>query len=174
MGVAPIHLVRRFVGSLRPGGPPPVDVAWVAATLTVPEFEIWSSMSGPDRRHSVAVAHEVRRRLGPDADAPVLAAALLHDSGKVESHLRTPMRVVATVVGLARGRRRTIDRWSRRSGIRGRIASYLDHPEIGATELEVRGSDPLTVAWTREHHRPEQSVTIDHRIAGALRAADDD
>ena len=54
-------------------------------------------MSGPDRRHAAGVARAVQRALGHEASRPVLAAALLHDVGKVESGLRTYGRVVATL-----------------------------------------------------------------------------
>jgi hypothetical protein len=38
----------------------------------------------------------------------------------------------------------------------------------------MAGSDPLTVAWTREHHRPEAEWTVDPDLGAALKAADDD
>ena len=168
------HLVRRFVGSLRPGGPSPIDVAWVHSVLTDGERSVWASMSGPDRRHSVVVARDVDRRLG-GADRPVLAAALLHDSGKTISALRTPGRVAATMI-LRIDRPDAVELAQRAEGRgwRGRVARYALHPELGAQRLEAAGSDPLTVAWTREHHLTAAVCTIDHRIAAALRAADDD
>ena len=43
--------------------------------------------TAPDRRHSVQVAREAKRRLGPAATPPVLAAALLHDVGKIDAAL---------------------------------------------------------------------------------------
>ncbi|MSX89105.1 MAG: hypothetical protein F2754_17115, partial [Actinobacteria bacterium] len=79
------HLVHRFFGSLRPGGPPAPDVAWVQATLSPEQFALWKRMSGPDRRHSAQVARDVHARLAERATAPVLAAALLHDVGKIDS-----------------------------------------------------------------------------------------
>ena len=168
------HLVGRFVGSLRPGGPGALDLAWVTTTLTPAEREVWSAMSGPDRRHSVAVAREVDRLLD-GAARPVLAAALLHDSGKTISRLRTPGRVAATIV-LRAGRvdAATARRWSEATGWRRRVGTYALHPELGATRLAALGSDPLTVAWTAEHHLPAERVTIDPVAAEALRRADDD
>jgi hypothetical protein len=38
----------------------------------------------------------------------------------------------------------------------------------------MAGSDPLTEAWTREHHRPADKWSIDPEIGAALKAADDD
>jgi hypothetical protein len=160
------HLARRFAGSLRPGGPPAGDVAWVHELLLPGELELWSSMPGPDRRHSVGVGRRVVDAV-PDAPRSVLAAALLHDVGKTRVGLRTPGRVVATLVGLARGRdaAATGD---------GRIARYLRHDASGAELLEEAGSDPVTVAWTREHHLPPDRWSVPRPWADALKAADDD
>jgi len=38
----------------------------------------------------------------------------------------------------------------------------------------MAGSDPLTEAWARQHHRSPDSWTIDPVVAAALKAADDD
>ena len=100
----PVHLARRFFGSLRPGGPAPADEAWAEAQLLPGEQGVWRRMPTADRRHAAGVARTVARELGGDATRPVLAAALLHDSGKVVSGLGTFARVLATLVGLVRGR----------------------------------------------------------------------
>ena len=170
-----VHLVRRFVGSLRPGGPSTADVEWVRSCLSGSEFAVWSAMSGPDRRHSAMVARAVALDLGSGATAPVLAAALLHDSGKSASGLRTPGRVIATLCGLAViGSSADAKRWASGRGYRARIGTYLLHPEIGASQLESIGSDPITVVWTREHHLPPARCSLDPTLADALRDADDD
>ena len=98
------HLTRRLLGSLRPGGPSEPDRAWVESVLSEEEYGLWSRMYGPDRRHSAAVAREVERRLGHEASSPVLAAALLHDVGKIDADLRTWGRVVATLSAGTAGR----------------------------------------------------------------------
>lgn len=136
---------------------------------------LWQRMSGPDRRHAVGVARRVVATLGPAAvPSPVLAAALLHDVGKVESGLGTLARVPATVIGMAGGRDRA-PRWaSRPRGPRRRLGLYLTHTDIGADLLSRAGADPLTVAWAREHHRSPASWTVDRHVADALKAADDD
>ena len=72
----------------------------MAGLLGDGELGLWRRMSGADRRHSVVVARRVESVLGgpegPDLAAaagdggtPLLAAALLHDVGKVRSGLGT-------------------------------------------------------------------------------------
>jgi hypothetical protein len=111
-------------------------------------------MSNADRRHSVAVARRIDR--GPET----IAAALLHDVGKVESGLGTFGRVLATIIGPGRAR--------------GRMAVYLRHDLIGAELLAAAGARPLVVTWAREHHLPPERWTVPPDIGAALKAADDD
>jgi hypothetical protein len=155
--------VRRSLGMLVPVGPTTEGEAFAVAVLSEAELALWRRMSGPDRRHAVAVAKRVEAALGAQATPPVLAAALLHDVGKVESGFGLPGRVVATVAGLT-GRRE----------LTPRVAQYLRHDELGAGLLELAGSDPLTVAWAREHHLPPEQWTVPAALGTALKAADDD
>ena len=159
------HLARRFFGSLWPLGPRRESERWVGDTLIPGELALWRQMSRPDRRHAVAVARRVHAVLGDQAERPVLAAALLHDAGKVASGLGTFGRVAATVVGLARPDTRLGD---------GRVARYLRHDVLGADMLAAAGSDPLTVAWAREHHLSEDRWSVPLRVAAILKSADDD
>jgi hypothetical protein len=161
------HLVRRFLGSLRPGGPPPADEAWARDVLLVGERELWARMSGADRRHAIGVARRTEAALGSRATRPVLAAALLHDVGKVESGFGTFARVGVTVAAGVIGHERL-------SRGEGRVGRYVRHDRVGAELLVAAGSDRLTVAWTREHHSPEDSWTVNPEVGAALKAADDD
>ena len=161
------HLVRRFLGSLRPGGPPPADEAWARDALLAGERLLWDRMSGPDRRHAVAVARRAEAALGPRATRPVVAAALLHDVGKVESGLGTTARVGATLLTAVGSR----SRLARRPG---RLGRYVRHDVLGAELLAAAGSDPLTRAWAREHHLLPERWTVDPEVGAALKAADDD
>jgi hypothetical protein len=62
-----VHLVRRFVGALRPGGPSARDRAWVATVLDPGELLVWERMPGHDRRHAVGVARRVETALASTA-----------------------------------------------------------------------------------------------------------
>ena len=156
------HLVRRFFGSLWPGGPSRRREGWVATVLSPPEHRLWRRMSGPDRRHAVAVARRVDKAMGGAAGKPVLAAALLHDVGKVEAGIGVLGRVAATAADVA----------GRRPG--GALGVYLRHAEVGAELLQQAGSDPVTVAWAREHHLPPDRWTVPADVGAVLKAADDD
>jgi hypothetical protein len=167
------HLVRRFIGTLRPGGPKPADRHWVESVLLPAERALWERMRGYDRRHAAGVARDVERALGHQATRPVLAAALLHDVGKIEAGLGRYGRVVATLsAAVTKGR--MVETWKAGRGFTRRVGLYLSHPAIGADMLGLAGSDPLTVAWAREHHFPDERWTVPPHLAAALKAADDD
>ncbi|HLI53796.1 MAG TPA: HD domain-containing protein [Acidimicrobiales bacterium] len=158
------HLATRFFGALDPRGPSQAEEDWATGWLLPGEQRLWRRMSGPDRRHAAGVAREVGRRLG-GAPREVMAAALLHDVGKVDSGLGTFARVWVTLAAMAVGRDRVPGRRAKR---------YLAHDRIGASLLRDAGSDPITVAWAGEHHRPEGCWTLDPTVAAALKAADGD
>jgi hypothetical protein len=145
----------------------------VRERLLPAEHGLWQTMSRADRRHGIGVAHRVERALGHEATRPVLAAALLHDVGKVESGLRTYGRVVATLSGKVAGPDMATT-WRRQRGFARKVGLYLHHDRLGGDLLELAGSDPLTVAWTREHHRPESEWSVPRQLGDALKAADDD
>lgn len=167
------HLVKRFFGSLRPGGPRATDTAWVEAHLTESQFRLWQRMAHADQRHAVGVARRVEAALGDRATDPILAAALLHDVGKIEARLGTYGRVVATLSGKVAGHDMAVA-WTETQGFTRRVGLYLEHPRLGADLLALAESDPLTVAWAREHHSPEDDWTVAVEIGRVLRDADDD
>ena len=126
------HLARRFAGSLSSAPPPAADDAWATSFMTEAEAELWHRLSNVDRRHAVAVARRFASRR-PAASREEMAAACLHDVGKLEAGLGTFGRVIATIVGPRTARFRT----------------YHDHEAIGARWLEERGSSPAAVALVR-------------------------
>jgi hypothetical protein len=131
------HLVRRFAGSLSRRPPSPDDRAWAISTLLPGESDLWGQLSVQDQRHSI----EVTRRFVADSAVPPeradVAAALLHDIGKIASGLGTFGRVAATLWGALGGAR--AERGT------GRIGRYLRHEAIGADLLLEVGSETRTV-----------------------------
>lgn len=167
------HLVKRFFGSLLPIGPSAEDGAWARSQLLDEEEALWDRMSRVDRRHAAAVARRVERALGDEATRPVLAAALLHDCGKVVSGLGTYGRVIATISVKLAGHDIAMA-WSETRGFTRRVGLYVEHPRLGAELLGLAGSAPLTVAWAAEHHLPPDQWTVPLEVGEALKAADDD
>jgi hypothetical protein len=174
------HLAGRFFGALSPAGPAPDDEAWAKGSLLEGELVLWQRMSGADRRHAVGVARDSTRLLGPgEPPREVVAAALLHDVGKVESSLGTFNRVWVTMAAMAVGRPRLV-RWGGtapardRPSARARVGLYLSHDKVGADLLAAAGSHALTVNWAREHHMEPSRWTIDPQVGAALKAADGD
>ena len=167
------HLVRRFVGAVQPGAPDHADEQWALTKLTDGERALWRRMNNPDRRHAIEVAHKVVATLGAAATRPVIAAALLHDVGKVESGLRTPGRVAATLLwSLAPSA--WVDSWAQGSRVQRRMAQYRLHPTIGERLLRDAGADPLTSAWAADHHRPNAEWRVPESVGEVLKACDDD
>lgn len=167
------HLVKRFFGSVPPIGPSKDDRAWAREQLLPEEQEIWNRMSKQDRRHAAGVARRVERALGSEATRPILAAALLHDCGKVVSGLGTYGRVIATLSVKMAGRDMAVA-WSETRGFTRRVGLYVEHPRLGADLLGIAGSAPLTVAWAAEHHLPPEDWTVPAEIGQVLKDADDD
>lgn len=166
------HNVRRFFGSLRPGAPPAADREWAESHLLPGEVTLWRRMSNPDQRHAVRVARRVEAALGADAPRPVMAAALLHDVGKNDAHLRTYGRVIATTTIWLAGKK-SVAAWTQTRGLWRRIGLYAEYPKLGSEALTLAGSDPLTAAWALEHHEPPEAWTVPREIGEVLAAADE-
>jgi response regulator RpfG family c-di-GMP phosphodiesterase len=155
------HLAKRFAGSLTAQPLSSDEQEWVQQHLIEGERRLWQRMSVADQRHAHGVALRVAASLGAEATRPVMAAALLHDIGKVESGLGTFGRSAATVLANA--------------GVKSqRVAQYRAHNEIGRRLLEDAGSDRLTSSWAYEHELDRARWTLPSRVAQALHAADDD
>lgn len=135
-------------------------------------------MSASDRRHAVGVARRALRLAGREGGAGAetaafVAAALLHDVGKVDARLGAVGRACATLAALLVGREAVVA-WESAPGLRSRLAAYLQHDRLGAEHLAAAGSACLTVAWAREHHLPESRWTVDRQLGRFLKEADGD
>jgi predicted HD phosphohydrolase len=142
------------------------------------EYALWSRLPNHDRRHSIVVARRVQRTLAgtPHADDDQwLAAALLHDVGKLDARLGVFARVGATVAGAAAGHDMA-DLWSEKRGITRRVGLYLRHPELGAQQIRFAGGHDSAARWAAAHHDPStwDATGIPGPVVDALHAADDD
>lgn len=146
------HLATRLFGVVlsRPLGPGRQDD--VARILTTAEAELFFRQQAMDQRHGYVVAQRVKASLPGNRDA--IAAALLHDVGKVTSKLGPVARSLATVFATVR------------IPVGSRWRAYLDHGTIGAAELQAAGARPLAVAFAAGQ------PTGDSRVWRALVDAD--
>ena len=123
------HLVRRTWYSVRPTKISPEQLREISSTLSPNELALWEQMSKADRAHSLLVLQRFDSS-SPHAPREARAGVLLHDVGKIASHLNTPERIIATMIG-PRTRR---------------FRQYLDHEAIGKKLLIDIDSDPLTIS----------------------------
>jgi hypothetical protein len=156
------HLVARFLGSLVPREPPDTALARVRAVLTPSELALWEAMPRADRVESIRTLERLPADVA--ADERWAAAALLHDAGKQASGLGTFRRAAVTARAAAFGGRR----------VRGRGATYLQHPAVGARMLEAAGARREAVAWAATHHDPPHwpVALIPPDVCAALARAD--
>src|SRR2546429_6763196 len=149
-----LPLGRRFARALWPGRPGERDVAGVAGILGPAELGLWRSLPNHDRRYTIRVAKLVEARLAGTEYAGEprwLAAALLHDVGKLDASLGVVGRSVATVMGAVAGPVR-VDRWAQTSGFRRRAAWYLHHDDRGADRIRAAGGRDEAARWARAPH----------------------
>ena len=170
------HLVGRFFSSLLPIPVRASDREWVAAVLQPAELDLWSLLSLADRRESIAVARRTEAALaGTDhaGDTRWLAAALLHDIGKLDARFGPVRRALATLAAGVLGPRR-VESWVDRSGFARRCALYMLHDQLGADRVKITGGRQEAAVWAGAHHRPGlwPETGIPTVVAVALAAAD--
>jgi hypothetical protein len=155
------HRVRQFFGALRPRVTPAQRedaYRWLSST----EQALFESMVLRDQQHGIVVLRRVRAA-APSEDAPLFAAALLHDCGKGDvtlwqrvSHVLLPPSLEARIAA------------EQHPGWRGAFWRLRYHPDIGADAAAKAGSTAETVRLIRE----QESATPDARLR-LLQAADD-
>lgn len=118
------HLIRRLRESLTIRPIRQKDIHWVESVLESAEWDLWSSMQRIDKVHSIGVGRRMAASQ-PRVERFELAAALLHDVGKIKSSLGVAARVLATVLG----------------SLTPRWREYHDHERIGAEMCRERGID---------------------------------
>ena len=95
------------------------------------------------------------RRSSPAPTTPTtprwLAAALLHDVGKLDADLGVYGRVVATVPAPPPAPA-CADAWSERSGFTRRVGLYLRHPELGGDRIRAGRRPDEAARWAGAHH----------------------
>jgi hypothetical protein len=171
------NLLRRQVAVLSRLRASPADHAWAKAVLEPKELDLWQRLSAHDQYHSLEVARGVERRLAgtPYAgDGRWLAAALLHDIGKVLAGLSLPERIVATLLGKVIAVS-TARHWAQAGhGTKRRFGLYLTHGPAGAEWIRSAGGRDEVAAWTEAHQNlpcPEV-LGVPEPVARALSESD--
>jgi hypothetical protein len=173
-----LHLAGRFTRALWPGPARATDVDWVRSILSADAFAQFRRQPNHDQRHAIGVARDVQTRL---ADTPFagndrwLAAALLHDVGKLDARLGVYGRVVATLAGSVAGGG-IADAWSAKQGFTRRVGLYLRHAELGADRIRIAGGPEEAAQWASAHHDSPAwaDLEIPTPVVEALNAADND
>ena len=149
------------------------DIHWVSSQLSQSEFTYWTKLPLADKSHSFQVAKQTQSLIG-DREKVFIAAALLHDIGKLESGFGTFGRVFATLVCLffPLGK---MEKWAQKNrGLRRRLIDYAKHPELGAKLLKGIGSKEQTITWVLEHHSEREKWDTPKEIAEILSSSDND
>jgi hypothetical protein len=149
----PAHLVARFFGSIVPRPVRDDDRTWSATLLTEPERSLWAKMRRADKVESIGVARRADDELagGDERRGEYLAAALLHDIGKLDADFGPYRRAIATLAGAIAGRS-TVEAWRQQRGFVRRCALYLDHAALGAQRVRVAGGRECVAEWADAHH----------------------
>lgn len=172
----PVHLVGRFFSSLVPLPVSAGDRAWVASVLQPEELALWSLMTRADQRESVRVARRTEGALAGTEHAGEtrwLAAALLHDIGKLDARFGPVRRALATTAAGVLGPR-VVESWVDRSGFVRRCALYVFHDQLGADRVKMAGGRREAALWAEAHHRPAiwDATGIPSTVVVALAVAD--
>ncbi|HKV84108.1 MAG TPA: hypothetical protein VJN88_06095 [Ktedonobacterales bacterium] len=142
------------------------DRAIVAATLPEAARPIFYAMSRNDQRHSLTVYRALLVRGCVDAD--LLAAALLHDSGKGGGRVRLWVRPVFVLLrAFAPG----LLRWlARAPETRWRRPFYRAwrHADIGADLAARAGLSERAVLYIRTHHQSDGPAAALHAVDEAV------
>jgi hypothetical protein len=142
------------------------DRAIVAANLPPAAHPVFYAMSRNDQRHSLTVYRALLARGCVDTD--LLAAALLHDSGKGGGRVRLWVRPVFVLLricapGLLRWLAREPEtRWRRP------FYSAWRHADIGADLAARAGLSERAVLYIRAHHQPDGPAAALHAVDDAV------
>ncbi|HLZ23943.1 MAG TPA: hypothetical protein VKQ30_17665 [Ktedonobacterales bacterium] len=127
--------------------------------------ELFATMSTNDQRHSLSVYRKLVAR--GCVDREMLAAALLHDSGKGGGRVRLWVRPpVVLLRAFAPGALRWLAR-EPRPFWRGPFYYSWHHAEIGADLAALAGLSERTILLIRTHHQPNGPAAELHAVDDA-------
>jgi len=152
--------------------PRPEQLEFARQNLTSAQFELFQQLQPSEIVHAISVCRQLKVRGHDHPD--LLAAALLHDIGKVKHPLRLWERV-AVVLG-DKFFPRLAARWSAGApkGLRRPFVIAAKHPAWGAEMARDVGASPLTIAMIRHHQDadPGELGSKERSFLSALQAVD--
>ncbi len=160
------YRVYQLWRSLAPRGLDAEDQAILATALAPGGRALFATMSRNDQRHSLTVYRALRGRGCDDGD--LLAAALLHDSGKGSG--RVPLWVRPPVVVLRAFAPKLLAALARapRPGWRQPFYHAVHHAVIGAELAAAAGLSERAVLLIRTHHDPSGPAAVLHAVDDAV------
>lgn len=160
-----LHRLEQVVAARRQAATPACEEL-ARAVLTPALLAALHATDARDRAHQCRVALALSRA-GCD-DPTLLAAALLHDTGKSVTGRAPSLADRIAFVMLSKLRPSLVQRMAA-SGFPAGVASAARHAEVGADRLRRLGADPYLVWLVRHHHRDD---IVDDPLLARLRAAD--
>ncbi len=131
------------------------DDAWALAFLNPGESRVYRGLDPRDREHACRITRALLAA-HPGQPEEVIAAALLHDSGKSGRPYRVWERVAAGLVPLPLARCLPL----------GAVRVRAHHPELGAALLRRAGARPRVAELVARHHAPggDAQAALLHRF----------
>lgn len=152
--------------------PQPGEMAQAMSCLTSAERALFLQLPVADQSHSLRVWSALSR--AGESDRDLLAAALLHDIGKLRYRLHLWERVLIVLA------RKLVPGWVERIGSgsargwRRPFAVSVQHAEWGSDMLAATQSNPRTIEIVRWHQGPIERARTTKRQIRALQAADNE
>jgi hypothetical protein len=164
----PVYRVRQFVTALT-ARVSEADRAEADAHLPSEARALFRQMPRDGQAHALRVMRDLR--CAGHSNAPLLAAALLHDAGKSAAHITPLTRSIFVVLKrLAPGRLARLSN----TGWRQPLVALRDHAHIGAEWARRAGCDELTVSLIARHQGGIDNITSEEdRLLRILQTADD-
>lgn len=165
------YRLRQLVANLTAGPLAAGARREVADLLTARELALFDGYTYADQAHALRVLHCLRDAGYNHPD--LLAAALLHDVGKIRCPLSAWDRTTI-VVGSALFPRRAAE-WGNGApaGRRRPFVARAQHPQWGAEMAAAAGSRPAVIDLIRRHQDKLDFVDENDRLLAQLQWADD-
>lgn len=160
-----LYRVRQFVSALT-ARLSEQNLSLAADVLTPGQLLLFRSLPPQDQAHALRVFADLQRQ--GEHDPLLLAAALLHDVGKVRCPLTVWEQVLVVLVGrLTPG---LLARWGRSQprGWRRAFVVAVQHPSWGADVLAQVGAPRRLIELVR-HHQDEPGGVPDRGLSEQLR-----